>query len=87
VLGRRVEYLPTPKDSDRAAMPRLVIPHLIVMALSAAAIAFALLTYPRLDDGTLLMMCFAALNIVLLTPVTWVALFPRWNWRPIDGAA
>ena len=87
VLGRRVEYLPTPKGSDRAAMPKLVIPHLVVMALSAAAIAFALVTYPRLDDGTLLMIFFAALNIALLTPVTWVAFFPSWSWRSPHGAA
>jgi cellulose synthase (UDP-forming) len=87
LLGRRVEYLPTPKGSDRAAMPKLVLPHLVVMALSGAAIAFALLTYPRLDDGTLLMMFFAALNTALLVPVTVVGLFPRWNWRLAHGAA
>lgn len=87
VLNRRVEYLPTPKASDRAAQPRLVLPHLLVIALSAAAIAFALLTYPRLDDGTLLMIFFAALNIALLAPVTWIALFPRWNWRTSGGTA
>lgn len=87
VLNLRVEYLPTPKGSDRAAMPRLVLPHVIVMLLSAAAIAFALLTYPRLDDGTWLMIFFAALNIVLLMPVTWVAFFPRFSWRPAYGAA
>ena len=87
LLNRRVEYLPTPKGSDRAAMPKLVLPHLFMIALSAAAIAFALLTYPRLDDGTLLMIFFAALNIALLTPVTAVGLFPRWNWRAEHGAA
>jgi cellulose synthase (UDP-forming) len=87
VLNRRVEYLPTPKGADRAAMPRLVMPHVVIMFLSAAAVAFALITYPRIDDGTMLMICFACLNIVLLAPVTCVALFPRWNWRPVRGAA
>jgi hypothetical protein len=87
LLNRRVEYLPTPKSAERAALPRLVLPHLVVIALSAAAIGFALLTYPRLDDGTLLMIFFAALNIALLAPVTWIALFPRWNWRPPGGTA
>lgn len=87
MIGRRVEYLPTPKGSDRAPMPRLVLPHLVVILGSAAAIAFAVATYPRLDDGTLLMIFFAALNIVLLAPVTWIALFPRWNWRTPVGAA
>ncbi len=87
LLGRAVEYLPTPKAADRAAMPWLVLPHLLVIALSAAAIAFALITYARLDDGSLLMIFFAALNIVLLAPVTWIALFPRFNWRQLDGTA
>ena len=26
-------------------------------------------------------------EVVLLAPVTWVALFPRWNWRKADGTA
>lgn len=87
VLNRPVEYLPTPKGSDRAPMPRLVLPHVIVIALSLAAVAFTLTTYPRLDDGTLLMIFFALLNVALLTPVTWIALFPRFNWRTPHGPA
>jgi cellulose synthase (UDP-forming) len=87
LLNRRVEYLPTPKGADRSPMARLVLPHLLVITLSAAAIAFALATYPRLDDGTLLMIFFAALNIALLSPVTLVALVPRWNWRDAGGTA
>jgi cellulose synthase (UDP-forming) len=87
LLNRRVEYLPTPKASERAAMPRLVLPHVVVILLSAAAIVFAVATYPRLDDGTLLMILFAALNIALLLPVTMVALVPRWNWRRPLGTA
>ena len=86
-LNRSVDYLPTPKGSNRAGMARLVIPHLVVMGLSAAAVVFAVLTYPRLDDDSRLMIGFALLNIVLLTPVTWVALFPRWNWRRPHGTA
>lgn len=85
LLNRRVEYLPTPKGSDRAAVPRLVLPHLGGIALSAAAIAFAVSTYARLDDGSLLMIFFAALNIALLVPVSWIAVFPRWNWRKPSG--
>jgi cellulose synthase (UDP-forming) len=85
LINRRVEYLPTPKGSDHAAMPRLVLPHLLVIALSAAAIVFALVTYQRLDGGTLLMMFFAALNILLLAPVVAIALVPRWNWREPVG--
>jgi cellulose synthase (UDP-forming) len=85
LLNRRVEYLPTPKGSDRAPMPRLVAPHLALMLLSAAAIGFAVFTYPRFDDGTLLMIFFATLNIALLSPVTVIALFPRFNWRKNYG--
>ncbi|HXI60202.1 MAG TPA: glycosyltransferase family 2 protein [Polyangia bacterium] len=86
LLNRRVEYLPTPKGPlNRARSPWLVAPHLVVMVLSAAAIVFALATYPRLDDGSLLMIGFAALNIVLLTPITGIALFPGWNWRGARG--
>jgi len=87
LLDRRVDYFPTPKGSDRRGNPRLVIPHLVVIGLSAAAVVFALATYPRLDDGSRLMIGFAVLNIALLTPVTWVALFPRWNWRRPHGAS
>jgi hypothetical protein len=81
LLKRPVHYLPTPKGSDRMPAARLVLPHIAAILLSALAIGFALVTYPRLDDGTLLMISFAALNMALLCPVTFIALFPRWNWR------
>src|SRR5690606_16706756 len=33
MLGRSVPYLPTPKDSPRAATPGLVLPHLVAISL------------------------------------------------------
>jgi len=78
---RKVEYVPTPKAMDRGPMWRLVVPHLAAAGLSAAAIVFALATYARLDDGTWLMMGFAALNILTLAPITVLGLFPQLNGR------
>jgi cellulose synthase (UDP-forming) len=86
VLGRRVEYRPTPKSSDHRSQLGLVLPNLLVMALSVAAIGFALSTYARIDDGAWLMIGFAAVNTTLLLPVTWIAAFPRWNWGARRGA-
>jgi cellulose synthase (UDP-forming) len=81
VLNRRVEYIPTPKESDHRAMPKLVTPHLVAIALSFAALVFAFSTYYRIDAGTWLMMFFAAMNILLLIPISGIALFPQFNWR------
>lgn len=77
VIGKKVLYLPTPKDSGKGGgggTAWLALPHLVVMAFSAAAIAYALITYPRIDDGTRLMIFFAAINIVTLAPTAVVCL-------------
>jgi cellulose synthase (UDP-forming) len=87
LTGRKVEYLPTPKGSNHGRVPWLVLPHLVVIVASVAAVVFALLTYPRLDDGTLLMIFFASLNVLLLLPVSVIALVPGANWRSPRGAA
>ncbi len=87
LFHRRVEYVPTPKSMDRGSMWRLVVPHLLAVGLSAAAIAFALSTFARLDDGTWLMMGFAAVNIVTLAPVVLLGVFPQLNGRRPHGAA
>jgi cellulose synthase (UDP-forming) len=79
LLHRRVEYVPTPKAMDRGPMLRLVLPHLIAAGLSLAAIVFALCTYANIDDGTWLMMGFAAINVVTLAPVLAIGAFPRLN--------
>jgi cellulose synthase (UDP-forming) len=86
LLGRQVHYLPTPKYKERAgASAALVAPHLLVITLSALAIVHATATYARLDGGTWLMIAFAFLNIVLLSPICWVWLVSRCNlqseWR------
>jgi len=81
ILNRRVEYLPTPKESQKQASPKMVIPHIAAIVLSLSAVSYAFLTYHRLDDGTLLMMAFALLNVLFLLPTTLVALFPSLNWR------
>ncbi|MDB5103335.1 MAG: cellulose synthase [Fibrobacteres bacterium] len=74
LAGKKVLYLPTPKTADKGGTAYLALPHVIVIVLSAAAVAYAWLTYPRIDDGTRLMAVFAVLNIVSLLPVTWICL-------------
>ena len=75
LIGRNIPYLPTPKmvRDDRA--PRLVYAHIVIIALSLMAIIFPFLFYYRIDDGTILMMGFAALNVLLLLPVVKIGLF------------
>lgn len=81
IFNRRVEYLPTPKSSQKQSSPGLVVPHIIAIVLSISAILWATFTYHRLDEGSLLMMGFATLNVIFLLPTTIVALFPSLNWR------
>jgi cellulose synthase (UDP-forming) len=69
----KVPYLPTPKTAEKGIFTNLVVPHLAVMGLSAAAIAYALLTYDRFVAGTQLMMFFAACNILFLLPTVIIA--------------
>jgi cellulose synthase (UDP-forming) len=69
----KVPYLPTPKIAEKGIFTNLVIPHLAVLGLSAAAIVYALLTYDRFVAGTQLMMFFAACNILLLLPTVIIA--------------
>ena len=83
----RVPYLPTPKTADRNVYTSLVVPHLTVMGLSAAAVVYALLSYDRFVIGTRLMMFFAACNIVLMLPTVLVAHAPWFERRKRAGAA
>jgi cellulose synthase (UDP-forming) len=73
LVGRKVPYLPTPKDADDYVSPSLFVPHLAIIALSLAAIAWVPLTYHRVDAGTTLMIGFCALNAAMLLPVSWTA--------------
>jgi cellulose synthase (UDP-forming) len=68
-----VPYLPTPKTAEKGIFTNLVLPHIAVIVLSMASIAYALVTYDRFVTGTWLMMFFAGCNIVLMTPVVIIA--------------
>lgn len=68
-----VPYLPTPKTAQKGIFTSLVLPHLTVIVLSLAAIAYALATYERLVAGTWLMIFFAGCNVVLMTPTVLAA--------------
>lgn len=81
LLQKKVQYFPTPKNSDRSPMPLLVLPNLLIIALSIWAVIFGFVGYPNLEGGTALMIIFALLNILLLIPITAIAIIPQWNWR------
>jgi cellulose synthase (UDP-forming) len=68
LIGKKVAYLPTPKITQKGVFLNLVFPHIIILFLSILAIIFAYTTYHRIDTGTNLMMFFAFINILLLTP-------------------
>lgn len=68
ITGKKVAYLPTPKDTQTGIYLNHVFPHIIIVLLSVFAIVYALLTYHRFDAGTNLMIFFASLNIILLLP-------------------
>jgi cellulose synthase (UDP-forming) len=69
LLGRKVPYLPTPKDGSHEVPARLMTPHWVVIVLSLAAMAWVPLTYHRVEAGTILMMLFASINALMLLPV------------------
>lgn len=87
LVGKKVLYLPTPKQSTVGGTAYLAIPHLIIMVLSAASIVFAWATYPRIDNGTRLMTFFAILNIATLIPVVGLCLkdLPALSWIKVFG--
>ncbi|SKC00018.1 glycosyltransferase family 2 protein [Dyadobacter psychrophilus] len=60
IIGKKVPYVPTPKDGNEANNWPLNIPNLIILALSIAAIAYGLLT--DWNPYNLIMAAFAALN-------------------------
>jgi cellulose synthase (UDP-forming) len=69
----KVPYLPTPKTAEKGVFTGLVLPHIAVIVLSAAAIGYSLLTYDRFVTGTKLMIFFAVCNILLMLPTVLVA--------------
>jgi hypothetical protein len=76
-IGRKVPWLPTPKDGSSQTSIVLLVPHMIAVVLSAAAIAFPFFAYHRIDHGSQLMMVFAGMNIISLTPVIFWGLFQK----------
>ncbi len=69
----RVPYLPTPKQAEKGVFTGLVMPHIVIIVLSAAAIAYSLLTYARVESGVWVMIFFASLNIVTMLPTVIIA--------------
>lgn len=69
LFGKKVAYLPTPKIIQKGVHLNLVIPHIVILFLSFFSIIFALTTYHRIDIGTTLMIFFATINILLLSPI------------------
>lgn len=58
--GKKIPYVPTPKDGNEANNWPLNIPNLVVLAVSVSAIAYGL--YEDLNPYNLMMAGFAALN-------------------------
>ena len=82
LINKEVVWLPTSKAGAAGATgaartsPMLVAPHLVMIFLNIAGVVFALTTYHRIDHGTVLMMFFAALNVLSLIPCTLWGLVP-----------
>jgi cellulose synthase (UDP-forming) len=76
VSGKKVLYLPTPKNAARDACVKLVLPNIIVVILSLAAVIFVFCTYQRIDGGTILMSAFAIVNVLSLLPVIYTGIKP-----------
>ena len=73
-IGRKVPYLPTPKEGSDKPIPWLVAPHWAIILLSVLAILWVPVHYQRIDDGTWLMVFFAGLNSLLLLPAAWLGI-------------
>ncbi|MEK7392061.1 MAG: glycosyltransferase family 2 protein [Fibrobacterota bacterium] len=80
--GRKVPYLPTPKEGSEKPIPMLVAPHWAVIVLSISAIAWVPFGYQRLDAGTVLMMVFAGVNACMLFPAAWIGI-RGWFAKPV----
>jgi hypothetical protein len=73
LAGVKVPYLPTAKTRQRGNFVALVVPHMLVIMLSLAGIAWALNSPLARFDGTRLMMVFAAINCLLMLPTVLAA--------------
>jgi cellulose synthase (UDP-forming) len=84
VGGVKVPYLPTAKTRQRGNFIGLVLPHLVIIALSLAGIVWAL-NSPLADfDGTRLMIVLATINCMLMMPTVLAAVAEAWPARPLQ---
>jgi len=72
IIGKNIPYLPTPKTTVAGGAPELIKPHVFMSILSLLAILFVPVSYYRIDGGTILMMGFAAINIILSLPIIYI---------------
>ncbi len=68
IIRKKVLYLPTSKTGGNRVSPALLVPHIVAVVFSIAAVIFALTTYYRIDNGTILMIFFALVNTATLSP-------------------
>jgi cellulose synthase (UDP-forming) len=78
IVGVAVPYLPTAKNRQAGNFLHLVTPHLAIIGLSIAGIAWALNSPLRDFDGTRLMIFFAVVNCLLMLPTVLAAVS---DWR------
>lgn len=64
IIGKKVPYVPTPKDGNEANNWPLNIPNLFILILSVAAIIYGL--YFDWSPYTIIMACFAGLNSLIM---------------------
>ncbi|MCF0052642.1 glycosyltransferase [Dyadobacter sp. LJ53] len=64
IIGKKVPYVPTPKDGNEANNWPLNVPNLVVLGISAAAIGYGLLT--DWNPYNLVMAGFAGLNCLFM---------------------
>ncbi len=73
LIGVKVPYLPTAKKRQKEIFPALVLPHVLIVVLSLAAIVWGLYSPLRDFDGTKLMIFFAIVNSLLMLPTIGIA--------------
>jgi cellulose synthase (UDP-forming) len=75
LLGRRGQFVVTPKQGELARQPRTVAPTLVALAVLAGSSVLGLAR--GLSPSVLNNVAFAALHVTVLATGVWPALFPR----------
>lgn len=65
IIRKEVPYIPTEKSIKEGGSIKINLPNIIILLLSIAAIVYGL--YHDLNPFTIIMACFAGLNVVFLT--------------------